>query len=159
MRILSIDPGYERVGTAVIEKNSGKKEKLIYSDCLRTKKNTDFNERLCAIGNRSKEILETYKPDVLAIERLYFNTNQKTALSVAETRGVIVYLAKQQGLTVYEYTPSQVKIAVSGYGKSTKAQIAKMVPKLIGVDRENLLDDEYDAIAIGLTCIASESFE
>lgn len=156
MRVLAIDPGYERLGIAVIEKTSSKKEKLVYSNCFRTSAKEKFENRLLQIGNETERLIKEYSPRALAIERLYFNTNQKTAMNVAEVRGAIIYICKKYKLSIFEYTPLQIKNAVSGYGRSTKKQVAKMVPHLIEIHKEIKLDDEYDAIAIGLTCLASE---
>ena len=155
MRVLAIAPGYERIGIAVIKKERVGEEVLLYSDCFRTKKNKTFDSRLLSIGEEITKIIKKYKPDVLSIETLYFNTNQKTALQVAEVRGMIKYISTAYGLSVFEYTPLQVKNAVVGYGKGTKEQVAYMVKQLITIKKNIRLDDEYDAIAIGLTCCAS----
>lgn len=156
MKVLAIDPGYERLGIAVIEKPKNGKEFLLYSDCFRTNPKDAFEERLLQIGDETERVIKEYAPDSLAIEQLYFNTNQKTVMHVAEVRGVINYLSKKNNLKLFEYSPLQIKNAVSGYGRSTKEQVAKMVPHLIEIKKEIKLDDEYDAIAIGLTCLASE---
>lgn len=155
MTILSIDPGYERIGIAVIEKNGGK-EKLIYSDCFKTSAKLQFPERLKMIGKEVERVIKKYKPKMLAIEKLYFNSNQKTAMQVAEVRGTLLYLGTSLGLNMYEYTPLQVKIAVTGNGRSDKKQVISMVKNLISIDKDIKHDDEFDAIAVGLTCFASE---
>ncbi len=154
MRIISIDPGYERLGIAVIEKEKKQKELLIFSECFKTKSSLPHPERLTLIGNRIKEVIKKYKPEQLATEKLFFSGNQKTAMLVAEARGVILYSGKSLGLEVFEYTPNQVKIAVTGYGRSEKKQIIDMVKKLISVTKTTNSDDEFDAIAIGLTHFA-----
>ena len=156
MVILAIDPGYERLGVAVVEKPKAGKELLLYSDCFRTNSEDEFEERLLQIGNEVERIIKEYSPDALAIEQLFFNTNQKTVMYVAEVIGVINYICKRNSLLTFKYTPLQIKNAVSGYGRSTKEQVAKMVPQLVEIHKEIKLDDEYDAIAIGLTCLASE---
>lgn len=158
MRILAIDPGFERVGVAVIEKIEKQKDVLLYSDCFKTKKENLFHERLSQIGEEMEKIIKKYKPQILAIEKLYFTTNQKTVMNVAEARGVIIYSASSNGLNICEYTPPQIKLAVTGYGKATKDMVISMVPKLINMDKKTNSDDELDAIAIGLTCIAHERF-
>ena len=155
MRILSFDPGYERLGVAVLEREQGK-EQLLHSDCVQTSKDLSFYERLTDIGNATESIINKWKPDAVALEDLYFNTNQKTAMKVAAVRGVVAFLAKRSGLPVFEYTPAQVKVAVTGYGKSSKEQMMTMVPKLVSIQKEIRFDDEYDAIAVGLTCLACE---
>ncbi|MEN9621624.1 MAG: crossover junction endodeoxyribonuclease RuvC, crossover junction endodeoxyribonuclease RuvC [Candidatus Parcubacteria bacterium] len=158
MRIISIDPGYERLGIAVIEKELRSKEVLVYSDCFRTSKNLPHHERLGLIGNEIKKIIEEHNPSALALENLFFSNNQKTAITVAEARGVILYQAATHNLPVYEYGPGQIKVAVTGYGKSDKDQIISMIPRLIKLTKEIKHDDEYDAIAVGLTCFATERF-
>jgi len=156
MRVLAIDPGFERVGIAILEKDTGASETLIYSSCFITDKALLFEERLLLIGKEILRVIGEYTPDALAIETLFFNTNQKTALRVSEARGVIVYTAKSNGLKIFEYTPLQIKIAVTGYGKAPKNQVADMTQKLISIPKKPKYDDEMDAIAIGLTCLASE---
>ncbi len=156
MIILSIDPGYERVGIAILEKIPRGKETLLYSECFKTSAKLPHPERLFLIGQKVHNIIEEWKPTCLSIEKLFFNTNQKTALAVAEARGVILYEATVADLSIYEYTPLQIKIAVTGYGRSEKKQIALMVPRLIVVDKKISSDDEFDAIAIGLTFFASD---
>ena len=158
MRILSIDPGFERIGIAIIEKTNTPKHKLVYSACFKTSAKLPFNERLVLIGKEVEKVIKTFNPEVLAIEKLYFTTNQKTVMGVSEARGVIVYVASYNGLSIFEYTPPQIKIATTGYGKSTKEGVMSMVPKLIHMDKKTNSDDELDAIAIGLTCLAREKF-
>lgn len=159
MRILSIDPGYERIGIAVLEKTSQKKEEIIFSECFKTSSKLPHAERLALIGARLEEIIKKYKPGALATEKLFFAANQKTALSVAEARGIILYEGARHHLAIHEYMPMQIKIAVTGYGKADKKQVAFMVRKLVSVDEKIHSDDEIDAIAIGLTCLASEKFQ
>lgn len=159
IRILSIDPGFERIGIAVIEKTFLKKDTLVFSECFKTKANIPFPERLKNIGLEVENIIKKYKPQTLSIEKLYFTTNQKTVMGVSEARGVIIYTAAKNGLKVYEYTPPQIKVAVTGYGKATKDMVMSMIPKLIDIKKETRSDDEIDAIAIGLTCLACENIE
>jgi crossover junction endodeoxyribonuclease RuvC len=156
MKILAIDPGFERIGIAVIEKTHNSKHNLIYSDCFKTSKNLQFHFRLSLIGEEVEKIIKKYKPKALAIEKLYFTTNQKTAMGVAEARGVIIYCASHNGLDIFEYTPPQIKVAVTGYGKADKNMVISMVPKLIDIAKNTKSDDELDAIAIGITCLACE---
>lgn len=155
MRFLGIDPGYDRVGIAIVEKNpAGNKEMVIFSECFETDKKLDARERTYLVGKRVKEILATHKPDALALETLFFNTNQKTAMVVAGVRGMILYLAKDVGCTVYEYHPQEIKVAVTGYGKSDKVAVTTMVKQLVSSCPEKAKDDEYDAIAIAVTGLA-----
>lgn len=158
MRLLSIDPGFERIGIALIEKLPKKKDTLLYSECFKTSAKIPFHERLTAIGTRLETIIHTYKPTALAIEKLYFTTNQKTVMGVSEARGVIIYTASRNGLDIFEYTPPQIKVAVTGYGKADKNMVMSMVPKLIVMEKITTSDDELDAIAIGLTCLACVRF-
>jgi crossover junction endodeoxyribonuclease RuvC len=161
MKLLSIDPGYERLGVAIIEKTAKQKEVLVFSECFKTSAKLPHHERLTLIGDRIREVIKKYKPEVLATEKLFFSGNQKTAMLVAEARGVILYTASSCGLDIFEYTPAAIKIAVTGYGKSEKRQIIEMVKRLIDVEKSQPLneggrmtknsDDEFDAIAIGLT--------
>lgn len=153
MRVLAIDPGYDRVGVAVLEK-SADKETLLYSTCIETLKSDDMPERLLQIGTTISQIITEYSPTAVAIETLFFNKNIKTALGVAQARGIIMFLAKHAGCTVYEFGPQEIKIALTGYGKSDKNAVIGMVKRLIENAPQNALDDEYDAIAVGITALA-----
>jgi crossover junction endodeoxyribonuclease RuvC len=154
MRVLGIDPGYERLGIAVVEKQNNK-EVVIYSECFHTSKDAPFHERLFLLGEKVRAVIKEYEPKILAIETLMFNTNQKTAIHVAEARGIVLYEAARKKLEVHEFTPLQIKIAITGYGRSDKKQITEMVKKLVSLDKKDEKDDEYDAIACAITCIAS----
>lgn len=157
MRILAIDPGFERIGIAILERLPQTKDIVVYSDCFKTSAKIPFHERLTAIGTEIERIITLYAPVALAIEKLYFTTNQKTVMGVAEARGVIIYCASRNGLLLFEYTPPQIKVAVTGYGKADKTMVMTMVPKLIRINTPSHSDDELDAIAIGLTCFACEN--
>ncbi len=154
MRILGIDPGYERLGIAVLEKNKQNKECVIFSECFKTSAKLEFSERLKLIGEEVKKVIKKFKPEVLAIETLFLNTNHKTVMRVAETRGVVIYEAACAGLKVFEASPPQIKIATTGDGRASKEQIIKMVKILVEVDKFKASDDELDAIAIALTAFA-----
>jgi crossover junction endodeoxyribonuclease RuvC len=158
MRILAIDPGFERMGIAILDKSLKPKHDLIFSTCFKTSAKIPFHERLTLIGEELERIIKKFKPEALAIEKLFFTSNQKTVMGVSEARGVMVYTASRNGLKVFEYTPPQIKIAVTGYGKSTKDMVISMVRKLIEIKTETNSDDELDAIAIGITCLACEKF-
>ena len=155
--ILGIDPGYGRVGIAVIEK-SNRGEKLIYSEYFETDRKIPHSKRLLLIGEKIPKVIKKYQPQKMAIETLLWSKNKKTALQVAEARGVILLEAARYGLLVCEYNPNQIKLAITGYGKSDKKQIISMVGKLIkispSVTGQKRHDDEYDAIAAALTCAA-----
>ena len=164
MRILGIDPGFGRLGIAILEKADKKvtslkgydvlKEQVIFSECFKTSSTLDFEERLRLIGNKVKKIIKEYRPEVLAIETLFLNTNQKTVMRVAEARGVVIYEAVLAELRIFEATPLQIKIATTGYGRANKMQIMKMVKILVEIDKLKTSDDELDAIAIALTAFA-----
>lgn len=160
MRILAIDPGYERLGIAIIEKSGAgrSKETLIYSDCFKTDPKTAHSERLGKIGAEIERIIAEYQPEAMSMESLFFTANQKTAIKVAEARGVMLFLAAKNGLKVFEYGPGEIKLAVTGYGKSDKPAVINMVERLVKIDKKIKHDDEYDAIAVGLTCFAIERF-
>ena len=154
MRVLAFDPGYERLGVAVLEKAGGK-EALLYSACVRTSAKDGFAKRLAVLGREVESLIEKWAPGCVALESLYFENNAKTAMNVSAVRGMLLYLAARSDLAAYEYTPLQVKVAITGNGRSDKAGIALMVPRLVGISAGKRLDDELDAIAVGITCLAS----
>ncbi len=149
MRILGIDPGYDRVGIAVIEGKT-----LLHSECFSTSPKDEFHVRLKEVGQKINSIIKEYQPNVMALESLFITKNQKTAMKVAEARGVISYEACLKDIPIHEYTPPQIKVAVTGHGGSDKTAIIKMIPLLIKMKAKKALDDEYDAIAVALTCQA-----
>ena len=154
MKVIAIDPGYDRVGVSILEKKDNK-EQVIFSECFYTDKKKNINDRIYSIGVRINQLILEYKPHYLAIEGLFFSKNVKTALSVAEARGVIIYQAYLNNIPVYEYTPNQIKVAVTGYGSATKKDIFFMVSRLVKIDDRKRIDDELDAIAVGLTFLSS----
>ncbi len=158
MKIISIDPGYERLGVAILEKEKGQKEKVMFSDCFRTSAKSPFSERLLSIGAQVESLIQEHQPSILSIENLFISNNQKTAMRVSEVRGALLYIAMKHGLRIHEYTPLQIKLAVTGDGKSSKDQIIRMVKLLVKDLKQKALDDEYDAIAIGLAFFAYEKF-
>lgn len=126
MKILGIDPGFERLGIAVLEKNKGdKQESVLHSECFKTRATLDFPERLLLIGQELERIIKEYQPEILSVETLFLNTNQKTVMHVAEVRGIVLYGAKKAGLRIFEASPPQIKLAITGYGKADKDQIKK----------------------------------
>ncbi len=156
---MGIDPGFERLGIAIIEKEKGGKEKLLFSECFKTSKTLEFSERLKLLGDRVSLLIQEYEPKCLGIETLFFETNKTTAMRVAEVRGALLYIATQNDLKICEYSPLQIKSAVTGYGKADKRAVMTMVPKLIKIEGEKkMIDDELDAIAIALTASASEKY-
>ncbi|MCA9354089.1 MAG: crossover junction endodeoxyribonuclease RuvC [Candidatus Kaiserbacteria bacterium] len=153
MKVISVDPGYDRLGVAIMELENGS-EKLIHSECIETDKKLSLTERLKTIGDRFEALLLAHSPTALGIETLFFNKNQKTAMGVAQARGILIYLAQTHNCTVYEFSPQEIKVATTGYGKSDKAAVIDMVRRLITDAPVSALDDEYDAIAVGITCLA-----
>ncbi len=151
--VLAFDPGYERLGVAVVSRVDGR-DTLLFSDCLRTSASHPFTERLGELITEVEQLIETHHPTDVALETLFFNTNQKTAMRVAEVRGALLALALKAGLSVHEYAPSSVKVAITGSGASDKRQVTTMVTRLVALDDSQRVDDEYDAIAVGLTCLA-----
>jgi len=150
MKILGIDPGYDRVGIAVVEKSKSGTI-LLHSECFTTDAKSPFYERLVKIEKRICDILDEFEPDALSIETLFISKNQKTGMRVAEARGVIALAAAKRGIEIFEYSPPEIKAAVTSDGRSDKAQMIKMIPLLIRMKPGKRHDDEYDAIAAALT--------
>jgi crossover junction endodeoxyribonuclease RuvC len=153
MRVLAVDPGYDRLGVAVIEKQNGT-ETLLFSDCIKTDKQADLSARIHEAGKLFAELLKKYQPAAVGIETLFFNKNQKTAIGVAQVRGVILYLAREAGAEIFEFGPQEIKVATTGYGNSDKTAVISMVKRLVKNAPERALDDEYDAIAVAITTLA-----
>jgi crossover junction endodeoxyribonuclease RuvC len=153
MKILSIDPGYGRCGIAVLSGNAVK-QNCEYSNCIETSSDDDFTDRLHKICQDVKSVIEKHNPDALAIEKLFFNRNTTTAMKVAQVKGAIILTAKVAGMSIHEYAPQEIKTAVTGYGKSSKQQMVIMTKQLVSVRDDAKYDDEYDAVAVGITCLA-----
>ena len=153
IKVIAIDPGYDRLGVAILEKTIS--EKILYSDCFQTNRGDNHEKRLADIYDFFTSVAKKWKPDFLAIEKLFFTKNQKTAIAVAESRGVILASASKLGLEVLEFGPGEIKVATTGYGKSDKKQIQKMIDIVFKTEGKKRLDDEYDAIAIGLTALST----
>lgn len=149
MIILGIDPGLAIVGWAVIETVRGNSRPIAYG-CIRTPANTLIESRLSIIQNDITAIINKYKPDEMAIEELFFNTNITTGIAVAEARGIILCTAYNLGVKISEYTPLQVKQAVVGYGKAEKHQVIAMVTSILKLPEPPKPDDVADAVAIAL---------
>lgn len=154
MKVLAIDPGYGRCGVAIVEKGPAGTDTLIYSACIETAAAQEFGDRLNAVASECARLLAEHAPDCIALEKLYFSNNQKTAMRVAEVRGAILAVAGSAGISVHEYTPGQIKSAAAGSGGADKKAVARMVRALVKMDARVRLDDEYDAIAIGITHLA-----
>ena len=149
MVILGIDPGYAIVGYGVIEAKNSRYRPLEHG-AVTTKSTQDFNGRLEVIYNSIEAILQKWKPDAVAIEKLFFNSNQKTAIQVAEARGVILLAAQKAGVSISEYTPLKVKQAVTGYGQAQKPQVMEMTKRLLCLTQMPKLDDTCDAWAMAI---------
>lgn len=149
--VLGIDPGYGRLGISVIEKRRAEKEALLFSTCIETDKGDDIYDRFKDIGKEVSCVLDKYKPEEMAMESLFIAKNQKTAMRVAEVRGIIIYEAVKRNIAVHEYSPLQIKSAITGDGASDKMRMIKMIGLLIDIKNKDALDDEYDAIAVALT--------
>lgn len=151
IRILGIDPGFDRLGVCVLDKTNTE-EKLIHSACILSNKKDSFEKRLVQVGKELEEVIKKFKPSELAIETIFLTKNQKTVVSVAEIRGVCIYLSHTHGIRIYEYSPPQIKMAIAGYGRATKEDLSYMVPKILKIRlNTKMIDDELDAIAIALT--------
>lgn len=149
MRTLGIDPGYATIGYGVVDYNRCKFTVACYG-AITTNAGQPFQKRLKAIYDDMITVIERCKPEQLAIERLYFNTNTTTAIDVAQARGVILLAAEECGLPVFEYTPLQVKQAVTGYGKAEKFQVMELVKSLLGLESVPKPDDTADALALAI---------
>jgi crossover junction endodeoxyribonuclease RuvC len=153
MKVLAIDPGYGRCGMAVIER-VGTKDVLLFSTCVETSAKTDFPQRLREVVSVCESLLSAHAPDFLALEKLFFKANRTTAMKVAEVRGAIINAAAAASVPVHEYSPAEVKSAVAGWGGADKKQISTMLHALMKIEQQIKHDDEYDAIAIGVTHLA-----
>jgi len=158
MKILGVDPGIARTGWGVIEYQKSKIKNQKYG-CIETSSKHNPSERLKQIYNALTEIIKEHKPDALAVEELFFNTNAKTAFIVGQARGVVLLAASEKDLPVAIYTPLQVKIAVTGYGRAEKAQIGQMVKVLLKLKEIPKPDDVSDALAVALTHAFSKNFK
>ena len=149
MRILGIDPGIAIVGYGVVDKEASKYKTVAYS-AVTTKAHTPLEERLNLVYQGVCEVIDVYKPDAMAIEELFFNNNAKTALTVGQARGVIILAAVQKNVPIFEYTPLQVKQALTGYGRASKGQIQQMMKSMLGLAEIPKPDDVADALAIAV---------
>lgn len=157
MRILGIDPGFAITGYSIID-YIGNKFNLITSGAVLTKAGESFPQRLLKLNNDLEEIIDTYKPDAISVEELFFNNNAKTAINVAQARGVILVVGCRKGVPTYEYTPLQIKQAVAGYGRADKIQVQKMVKTILKVENLPKLDDTTDSMAAAICHAHSAKF-
>lgn len=149
LRILGIDPGYAIVGYGLVD-YSGCRFKTVAFGAITTPAGIPFPRRLKDIYSDMLSVIDKYRPDELAVERLYFNTNTTTAIDVAQARGVIILAAEHRGVRVFEYTPLQVKQAITGYGRAEKRQVMEMVKSFLGLDKIPKPDDTADALALAV---------
>lgn len=155
MRVLGIDPGFDRLGLAVLEGDPSRPT-VVWSDCVCPEPGTS-EERLAAVSRAVEEAITTYQPDAMAIETLFFSTNRKTAMGVAQARGAILAVAGARGVAIREFNPAQVKLAVTGHGGADKKAIARMIPHLVTLIPRPRLDDELDAIAVAIAGLSLRS--
>lgn len=157
MTILGIDPGYARVGWAALEVR-GQKLEVGSFGCIETSKKTDPQDRLADVYRQVCALIKKYKPDALAIEELFFTNNAKTAFKVGEARGVIILAGAMQEIPVASYTPLQIKMALTGYGRAEKRQVGQMVKVLLKLKEIPKPDDTADALAVALTHAFTKKF-
>lgn len=149
MRILGIDPGYATIGFGMVE-SSGAQVRMVTYGAITTPAGLPLSRRLYQIGSDMEELIGTLRPDAISIEELFFNTNITTGIAVAHGRGVILYAAEKCGIPLYEYTPGQVKLAVTGYGKAEKRQVMDMTRRLLKLRAVPRPDDAADALALAI---------
>ncbi|MGI6050534.1 MAG: crossover junction endodeoxyribonuclease RuvC [Acetivibrionales bacterium] len=155
MRIIGIDPGFAITGFGILD-YTGNKFSMVDVGVLRTAADIELSKRLLILFDAIEELLEKYRPEVMAVEELFFNTNVKTAIKVGHGRGVALLTAAKAGIDVYEYTPLQVKQAVVGYGRAKKEQVQQMVKVLLNLEKIPKPDDAADALAVAI-CHAHSS--
>lgn len=149
MIVLGIDPGYAIVGYGVIEYKNNRYRTLEHG-AITTKAGVDFNRRLEIVYDSVSHVLAQTRPDAMSIEKLFFTNNKTTGIGVAEARGVILLAAQQARVPVFEYTPVQVKMAVTGYGKALKPQVMEMTRRLLCLKEVPRPDDTADALAVAI---------
>ena len=150
-RILGIDPGFGRIGFGVIEKKNGDWVHVAHG-CIETSPKDDFIDRLDDLHKQLKKVIEEFSPNHSAVEELFFAKNVTTAIKVGQARGVILLTLRQAGLSVDEFTPLQIKQAITGYGRAEKRQIQKLICMQLGMKPQKMQDDAADALAVALTC-------
>jgi crossover junction endodeoxyribonuclease RuvC len=157
LRVLGIDPGIERTGWGVVDSKSRSFAAVDYG-CIMTPKTDDLPQRLVAIAAALDQILDRHQVDVVAVEKIFFAKNAKSAIDVGHSRGVCLYLSGKRGIPIEEVTPLQVKSAIVGYGNATKEQVGVMVKQILGLSKIPRPDDTCDALAIAVTAGIQRSF-
>lgn len=150
MRIIGIDPGYAIIGYGVLEYRGGLDFAVVGFGAITTPAELPFEKRLKMIYDDMSQLLESYKPEQMGIEKLYFNTNQTTAIDVAQARGVTLLPAIQRGIKICEYTPLQVKMSITGYGRAEKKQVQEMTRQMLHLSQIPKPDDAADALGIAI---------
>ena len=158
MRILGIDPGMAIVGYSVLDVDTLGNLSLVSSGSIQTFSKDSEPKRLLEIHNDLKTIIEKFKPDIASVEKLFFFKNQKTVMPVSQARGVIVMTLEQENIDVFEYTPIEIKQALTGYGRATKDEVAKLVKICLNNCQIPKLDDTVDSIAIAICCARNQRF-
>lgn len=157
MIIMGIDPGLATVGFGIISASGGTRFEAIEYGAVLTPAGEKIPDRLAEIFDNVSRLVKIYKPDAVSVERLYFNTNEKTAINVAQARGVILLAARLGNVPIYEYTPLQIKQALTGYGRAEKKQIMYMVKTVLKLESEPKPDDTADALAAAICHAYSSS--
>lgn len=157
MRIIGLDPGMAIVGYSILDVANNGEITLVSSGSIQTSSKEAESKRLLEIHNDLKTILDKFKPDIASVEKLFFFKNQKTVMPVSQARGVIVMTLEQEDLQIFEYTPMEVKQSLTGYGRATKDEVAKLVKICLNNCTIPKLDDTVDAIAIAICCARSAS--
>jgi crossover junction endodeoxyribonuclease RuvC len=150
--IIAIDPGYDRCGVAIMSEVNGKPS-VVFSTCITSAKSDEHYLRLTDIFKQLEVLIDEYRPSYLAIETLFFSVNKKTAIKVAEARGAILTLAGLHNIVLIELSPQAIKIAMTGSGNAKKEQVQKMVSLTVSIPKTGTLDDEIDAIALGVAAL------
>jgi crossover junction endodeoxyribonuclease RuvC len=158
VRVLGVDPGYDRLGLAVVDGDGRGGGRWVWSTTAKTDRSRAHHERLLQVREAIAAAPADPRPDAVAIEKLFWSKSQTTAFPVAEARGVALAEAAASGCQVFEYSPNEVKLAVGGSGSAEKKSVEKMARLLAGIGSQKMGDDEADAVAIALTCLARERF-
>ncbi|MBQ3353120.1 crossover junction endodeoxyribonuclease RuvC [Candidatus Saccharibacteria bacterium] len=152
MKILGIDPGIGICGFGLIECSTRANAKALDYGVVKTTVDAPLPSRLKELYDSLAEVFEETKPDLVAVEKLFFSKNITTGIAVAEARGIVLLVAEQKGLTVYEYSPNEIKKSLTGYGSATKAQMEEMARVHLGLEKKPKPDDAADALAVAITC-------
>jgi crossover junction endodeoxyribonuclease RuvC len=150
-RIIGIDPGFGRIGYGVVEQIKGNDWKALDFGCIETAMSDHFVDRLAEVHAEVVKLIKKHQPTRMAVEDLFFFKNLKTAIKVAEARGVIILAGVENGLPIDEFTPLQIKQAMTGYGRAEKGQMQKIVAMILGIKEKIKSDDAADALAVALT--------